>query len=59
VAEGTGEGVRVGDTVGEAKIVVLIGAGPVGVGVVEHPASSAAAAPTVTVAAAPNGSPVI
>jgi hypothetical protein len=48
-----------GDTVGEAKIVVLIGAGPVGVGVVEHPASSAAAAPTVTVAAAPNGSPVI
>jgi hypothetical protein len=55
--EGPGEGV--GDVVGEARTVVVTGAGPVGVGVFEHPASSAAAAPTATVAAAPGVSRAI
>jgi hypothetical protein len=53
VAETRGGALRV------AGMVVVIGAGPVGAGVVEHAASSAATAPTAPTTAAVRARPAI
>jgi hypothetical protein len=51
-AVGATEAVGVAEAVGAAEAVVVTGAGPVGVGVVEHPADSAATAHAAAAAAA-------
>jgi hypothetical protein len=58
-AVGLAEAVRVAEAVGVAEAVVVIGAGPVGVGVAEHATDSAATAHRAATATAMRAMPAI